>query len=176
MTAAARLRALEKATDDYIASFSSDFFAQSPFASLEIFADGTFSRLLENANGTAEEFAVIFNTMGEVAKDVFNFIDQMGQRNFENEISRLEQSKNIALEFAGENTAGREEIERQYDERRKAIQEKQAKAQKETALFNAIIGTAQAVVTTLASTPMPAAIPLIALIGAIGAAQIALMI
>jgi hypothetical protein len=167
--------ALRLETEKFIQGFQSDFFQQSPFASLEIFANGTFDRLLENADTTAEKFAVVFNTVAEVAKDVFNFINQLQQRNFENERARLEQSKNVALQFAGENTAGREEIERQYEEKRIVLQKRQAKAQKEQAIFGATIGTAQGIVSTIAQLGMPAAIPLIALISAIGAAQIALI-
>jgi hypothetical protein len=96
----------------------------------------------------------------------------LSQANYEAQYSRLEQQKNIAVQFAGDSTTAQAEIERQYEERRKQIQIRQAKAQKDQAIFNIGVDTAQAVVATLAQTPPPAGLPLAALVSAIGLAQL----
>jgi len=80
-----------------------------------------------------------------------------------------------AIKFAGESASAKEEIERQYDQRRRAIAQREAKAKQKQAIFNIAIDTAQAIVATLAKTPPPAGIPLALLMGAIGAAQIAMV-
>jgi len=67
--------------------------------------------------------------------------------------------------MAGGSASAREEIERQYDERRRAIQRREAEAQKRLAIFNILINTAQAVVSALPNIPLSIAI------GVIGAVQ-----
>jgi len=87
----------------------------------------------------------------------------------EQQLANLEKEYQTALLFAGESTVAREELERQYDERRKVIQRRQAQQQKQLAIFNILVNTAQGVVSALASTPPN--IPLSIAIGAIGALQ-----
>ena len=144
------------------------------------FIDGTFANLMKGAaEDSAKEFAVAFNTISEGAQQAFNFIDGLSGRNFENQLSRLEQQKEIELTFAGDSTAAREEIERQYEEKRREIQIKQAKAEKKQAIFNSIINTAQAVISTWAQVPKVdfgvSAGALAAIVAGIGAAQTALI-
>ena len=111
----------------------------------------------------------------EVGQEAFAFLQQNQEAYFENQLYNLEQERDIAIQFAGDSTAAREEIERQYEEKRRAIQQQQAKAEKDQALFNIAIDTAQAIVATLAKTPPPAGIPLALAVGAIGAAQLAVV-
>jgi len=77
------------------------------------------------------------------------------------------EGKDVRL-FAGESTTAKEEIERQYEERRKRIQRQQAESQKKLAMFNIAINTAQAI---MAAAPK---IPLMVAMGIIGAAQLAM--
>lgn len=158
------------------------FLKNAGFGSLTTLMDGSFEQMLagldsieDKGERTRKKFALYFNQIADIAKDAFAMINQFSQQNFEQQYDRLEIQKEVAIGFAGESAAAKEEIERQYEEKRKVIARKQAKAQKETALFNAIIGTAQGIVTTIANVGFPGAIPLIALIGAIGAAQIAMI-
>jgi len=83
----------------------------------------------------------------------------------------LEKRKEVEIRFAGESTTARAEIERKYDAERKRIQREQAKQQKEIALFNAIINTAQGITAALAEGSYALAI----VIAALGAVQIALI-
>jgi hypothetical protein len=113
--------------------------------------------------------------VSEAFQQAFNTIAESGQASFDREYERLEQQKEISLLFAGDSATAKEEIERQYDERRKAIQRRQAESEKRLAMFNIATNTAQAIIATLAKTPPPAGIPLAVAVGAIGAAQLALV-
>ena len=110
-----------------------------------------------------------FNNIVNVANRAFGIITALSDASFQKQYDNLERQKEVALQFAGESTTAREEIERQYEEKRKAIEQRQAKAKKEQALFNITVDTASAVVQALPN------IPLAVVIGALGAAQLALV-
>lgn len=146
---------LQKSTETFISSFSSDFISQNPFSELMKFADGSFDLLLEGADTTEEKFAVMFNGITEAAQQTFNVLSSLSQENFTQQYESLERQKEIALQFAGESVTAREEIKRQYEEKRKSIQRREAQAQKDLALFNIGINTAQAAVSAYASQLVP---------------------
>lgn len=166
------MRKLRKETETFLSGFTDDFVKNSPLSGLMVFADGTFETLMKGADTSSERFALAFNTIAESAQQAFSFIDSLSQANFEAQYSRLEQQKNWAIQFAGDSTTAQAEIERQYEERRKQIQIKQAKAQKDQAIFNIGVDTAQAIMATASQLGFPAAIPMISLISALGLAQL----
>ena len=152
---------LTKWLDDFKKGFQEDFISNSGFSKLfKLFED--FDKLKEN--GTATALAI-----SEAFQEAFNTISNASKANFDAEYSRLEQQKTVSLQFAGESAAAKEEIERQYEARKKEIQRREAENQKRLALFNIVINTAQAVI---AAAPK---IPLMVLMGAIGAAQLAMV-
>lgn len=171
----ALLLKLRNATDDYLSSFSGDFLNNSELGSFTQFFDGTFDALLIGATTTEEKFAVTFNAIAESAKQAFSFIDQLGGENFDSQYARLEERKNIELQFAGESVAAQEAIEAEYESKRKAIATKQAKAEKDKALFNTAINTAQAIVGFLANPGGVQGIGLSIAAGVMGAAQLAMI-
>jgi hypothetical protein len=79
------------------------------------------------------------------------------------------------MQFAGESTAAKEEIEKQYEEKRKEIQRREAESQKRLAIFNIAVNTAQAIVAAVAKSPLTFGLPFSAIAAAIGAAQIAMV-
>lgn len=160
---------LQKATEDFLKGITASTLSDFGLGSLNQFFDGSFKKLLDGANTVQEQFAVTFNAITSVAQEAFAFLNQNSQAYFDAQYARLDRQKEVELGFAHDNAAGKEEIERQYEEKKREIRIKEAKAQKEQALFNAIINTAQAVVAALPN------IPLSILIGALGAAQIALI-
>lgn len=190
------LEQLKQATEEYLSGFSKDFISNSPLKSLSKFADGSFSKLFEGAklfdeqfekakaNGEdvsrvfSQKFAVSFNAIADGAKEAFDFIGQISQQKFEEQLQRLDAEKEYQLQFAGDNAAAKEEIERQFEAKRAEIQKKQAKAQKKQAIFNAVINTGQAIVSTLAQAPGGAISKGLqaAIVGALGAAQIAAIV
>ena len=167
---------------NYIQSFGQEFFGNAGFGEtfdffLRMDQDGKtmFDKLGDLADGSVEKFAATFQAISESAQEMYNFISQASQANFDAEYARLEEQKEVALMFAGESTAAREEIERQYEERRKQIARREAKAKKEQAIMNIAIDTAQAIIGLWVSPGFPAAIPLSVAVGALGAAQIAMV-
>ena len=152
----------KKAVEDYIATFKESFMNEAGFPTL-------FKVLNDEIAGFGDNWRTTFLAIGEIAKEAFEFISEASNANFENEYSNLEKQKNVALLFAGDSASAREEIERQYEERQRAIRRREFQAQKATALFNIAINTAQGIVSALASTPPN--VPLSIAIGAIGAIQ-----
>lgn len=118
-------------------------------------------------------FAVTFNAIAEAAQQAFNFIDQFAQARFEAQLQRLQQERDIAIMFAGDNVAAQEAINEQFEAQQRQLQREQAERDKRNALFNIAINTAQGVVAALASVPPN--VPLSITIGAIGALQAALV-
>jgi tape measure domain-containing protein len=127
---------------------------------------------LEESKGFWEQYG---QEVTDLSQELINTLAEISNQRFETQLANLEKERDIAILFAGESASAREEIERQYEERRAQIQKRQAEAQKKLAIFNIITDTAQAVIATLAQTPPPAGIPLAVLVGAIGAAQLALV-
>lgn len=162
-------KSLKDATNEFIKSFSEGFLADAGLGSLEKFFDGTFERLLAGAEDFGQEFGVVFLSITEAAQEAFNFVNKLQESQTEAQLGRLQKEKDTALQFAGESASAREEIERQYDERRRDIQRRAAEQHKQNAIFNILINTAQGIVSALASTPPN--VPLSIAIGAIGAVQ-----
>lgn len=175
------LQKSREATEDFINKLSSGQLEKSlnsiGLSSAKMFLDfdkngqSTFDKLFEGADTLAEKFALTFQGIGDVAQDIFGKIMEMSNQNFENEYNNLSRQKEISLLFAGESASAREEIERQYDVRQREIKRRQAQAEKRQALFNIAVDTAQAIVATLARTPLPAGLPLVIATGALGAIQ-----
>jgi len=167
---------------NYIQSFGQEFFSNAGFGEtfdffLRMDQDGKtmFDKLGELADGSVEKFAATFQAISETAQEAFNFISEASQKNFDAEYERLEQQKEVALMFAGDSTAAREQIEEQYEQKRKEIARREAKAKKQQAIMNIAIDTAQAIVAAVAKSPLTGGLPWSAIAAAIGAAQIAMV-
>lgn len=98
----------------------------------------------------------------------------------EQEINRIERLAEIGAITKEESEARKRESEKrtkekndQLEKQKEALQEKQAKWQKANAITQAAISTAVGIMQTIATVGFPIAIPLIAAIGILGAAQIA---
>jgi len=173
---AAALQKLQQATEAYIAKFTgSSFFADLGLSSLEVFTKieengkTMFDNLYAGANTAGEKFAVVFNSVTEVAQQAFAFLQQNQQKYYDAQFANARKEYELNLKFAGDGAAAKEELDKQYEERQREIRIRQAKAAKETALFNAIVNTAQAVVGALPNYILAAAV------SALGAVQIALI-
>lgn len=132
----------------------------------------TFKLLSEGLDKYGDNVAAKTVVIMEAFQEMFNFINQMSQENFEAEKQRLEEQTKIALAFAGDSDTARAEIERQAEEKRKQIQRREFQAKKQQAIFNIAIDTAQAIAATIGRTGF-FGIPLTAIVAALGAAQIA---
>lgn len=152
---------------DFKAGFKEDFISNSGFSKL-------FS-LFENFDKLKGDGVATALAISEAFQEAFNTIANASQQNFDAEYSRLEQQKNVSMQFAGESTAAKEEIEKEYERRKKEIQKREAEAQKRLAIFNIGINTAQAIMAAVAESPLTFGLPFSAVAAAIGAAQIAMV-
>lgn len=152
---------------DFKDGFKQDFITNSGFS--KIF------ELIENFDKLKTDGVATALAISEAFQQAFNTISKSSQANFDAEYSRLEQQKNVSLQFAGESATAKEEIEKQYEVRKKEIQKREAEAQKRLAIFNIAINTAQAIAATFAKSGLIGGLPLAAIMATIGAAQIAMV-
>ena len=145
---------------DFREGFQDDFWANSGFDKINF--------IIENFDKLKESGTDMALAMSEAFQQAFNTISEFSNANYQQMYSNLERQRDVSILFAGESTTAREEIERQYEERRKRIQRQQAESQKRLAMFNIAINTAQAI---MAAAPK---IPLMIAMGVIGAAQLAM--
>jgi tape measure domain-containing protein len=150
---------------------------ENPLSSVEESAKKAmeqFSKLfIPTDNDVTKNWKDSFQEWSSVAQDAIQTVQDAQTMQIEKQLYDLERAKNIAILFAGESASAREEIERQYDQKRRQILERQARQDKAYAIVNSIINTAQGVVAALTSTPPN--IPLSIAVGIIGAAQTALI-
>ena len=159
----------KKEIDGFLKSFQEGFFSDAGLPTL-------FKVLNDEIAGFGDNFAVTFEVLTQIAQEAFKFISEASNANFANEYSNLEKQKEVALMFAGDSESAREEIERQSAIRRRGIARREFEAKKQQALFNIAIDTAQAIVATLARTPLPAGLPFVIATSVIGAAEAALVL
>lgn len=156
-----KLRELLK---EFKQGFIDDFADQSGFGKfLDILSGG-----LDKFEGDAVATAL---AVSDAFQEAFNTINELSNQSFENEYLNLEKRKETALMFAGDSATAQSEIERQAEEQRRAIAEREFKAKKKQALFNIAIDTAQAVMAQLASTPLPLGSGFVLTILGLGALQ-----
>ena len=154
----------------YFKGFVDSFANESGFS--EIFK--VMDLLNQNFETAEEKAKVVGLAISEAFQQAFNTISASSDANYQRMYDNLERQRDTSILFAGESTTARQEIERQYEERRRRIQRQQAESQKRLAMFNIATNTAQAIMAVFAKTPPPAGIPLALLVGAIGAAQLAM--
>jgi len=157
---------LEK-TSQYLQSFYDQFGSESGMPTL-------FKVLNKEIEGFGDDWKTTAVAMMEIGQELTNTLTKQSEARFNAEYARLEQQKNVSIAFAGSSATARAEIEKQYEEKRKVIQRRQAEAEKRQALFNIAVNTAQAIVATLGKTGF-AGIPLSLIVGALGAAQLAMV-
>jgi len=160
------IEALEKAMRNYAKGFEDTFVNNAGFKT-------TFDILNGNIIGFGSNVAVTALAITESFQEMFNFISQMSQENFDAQKERLRQETEIALAFAGDSQTAQEEIKRQAAEKEREIARREFNAKKQQAKFNIGIDLAQAVMATFARLGFPAGVPLAAIMTAIGLAQIA---
>jgi TP901 family phage tail tape measure protein len=129
--------------------------------------DGTkFLKLFDGKKLETEEYVDIAL---EASKGLVNAFSHDYNRDLVNLKTKEEQ----ALLLVGDNTAAQEEIKIRFAEKEAEIRRKQAQQERNQAIFSIIINTAQAIVKTASTVGLPAAIPLMIAMGAIGAIQVA---
>lgn len=144
----------------------------------EIFGQ-EFGNLFDQLTNDVEEFAV----KGKLSLEDFantgiagiRSIDEAFRIGTENRIASLELEKQAQVDIAGTNAVARLAIEKDYNDRIREEKKKQARIDKAAAAFEIVINTAVAVSKATAQTGL-FGLPLIPIIVALGAAQLAAVI
>ena len=156
-----KAKELLKFNEDFQKGFIDDFVSNSGF-------DKVFE-LIENFDKLKVDGVSTALAISEAFQQAFNTISQMSDANYQQMYSNLERQRDTSIMFADDSATARAEIERVYEESRKAIAKRKAESDKKLAIFNAVVNTAQAVVAALPNYVNAA------IVAAIGAAQIALI-
>ena len=135
-----------------------------------------FDELGEMYGVDASKFTALFddkkNTTGDFVDaglEAFKGLYNAQAHNYDEDIRLARESAEIQMRFAGDNVKRKEDLQRQLAEKERKIRRKQAEDEKNQAIFNAIIGTAQGIAGALPNIPLAVAV------GLIGAVQIALI-
>lgn len=170
---------LKKGIDDYFQSISEQSLSDLGFDSLKQVFDGSIKELfisidklkalgkIDEQEAGFKKFAAAFAVVGEAAKDAYNFIDQVQEQQFQNQLFRLDKEKEVALQFAGSSATARQKIEEDFDRKTRDLENKRAQQQKKKAVFDSIVNTAVGITAALAKANIPLAIA----IGVLGALQ-----
>jgi hypothetical protein len=155
----------------YLKSFLTDFTSASGFTE-------TFKMLQGEIEGFGENWQTTTVAIMESTQEMFNFISNASQANFDAEYSRLEEQKNISLQFAGDSASAKKKIDEDYEKKKKEIANRENKAKQKQAMFNIAIDTAQAIMSIWSHSPDPSGISqgiMTGIISALGLAQIAMV-
>jgi len=129
-------------------------------------------QLLQNSLDYTKQISdLIFSAMKQSNQNKLDDLQQKGNE----EIALLDSQlakKEISQEIYNERKT---QIEKKQKEEEKKIRLEQYKLEKQQAIINITISTAESIAKTLASVGLPAGIPLIAIASALGLAQIALV-
>lgn len=126
-------------------------------------------KTIENEEKIREEKRRTRDEIIALTQTAFNFISDINSQQLEN----LEAQKEYELSLVGDNETKKAAIERKYDQKAREIKRRQAIADKAQGIFNAAINTATAI--TAALTIPVVGIALAALVGVLGAIQIAII-
>jgi hypothetical protein len=134
-------------------------------------------KVLDDVSATAEEqsqarlenLQAITQTVASGISTISNAIFAADTQRRQEELAALSAQQEEELRLAGDNEQKKDLIRQKYAIKEREIKRKQAEADKRKAIFDAIVGTAVAVIGALPN------FVLAAIVGALGAAQIALI-
>lgn len=112
-----------------------------------------------------EEFYI--ETLSVIGHEYF----ERQRMQYDNEMAQLAELRDHELAAAGDNARAKEQINKKFNEKEKQLKREQAERDRDQALFGIGINTAQAVMATLARTPLPAGAPFVGLTVAAGLIQ-----
>ena len=159
----------------YMRSFVDEFMGNMGLSEVLPLFDGPeslFARMQKGMAFTKESWKEDTVQMMEGFQEVFNFISNASQSNFDAEYARLESQKDIAITFAGDSASAKKKIEEDFDKKKREIANREAKAKKKQAMFNIAIDTAQAAIGSLRMDPTGI---MAIVISAMGALQLGLV-
>jgi hypothetical protein len=138
------------------------------------------SKTTEEAQKRAETQKMIqdqlLNGIGQGISTIFQIIGNLEKQAAEKEIEQLERLRDAQLQQAeqfGASEEKKEAIRAEFEKKKEAAQKKAAQKAKALALAQAAIDIALSIIKVFASVPTPAAPAVAAIVGAIGALQLA---
>ncbi|MCH5305075.1 MAG: phage tail tape measure protein [Rikenella sp.] len=138
---------------------------------------------LEKGKDAIDKWKMALQAVGEAFTAVSNLMSAAEQREFKNYEKTQNKKKKLLERQLKAGTISQERyndavqrIDEETDAKREEMELKQAKRQKLMAIFQAGVNTALAIMMTSAELGWPAAIPFVAAVSALGAAQIAAII
>lgn len=165
------LKAQEQAFRKFAGDFADSMGFSDTFDFLLDEKDGkTLFDRLKDGEAKWNDYALAITT---VMQDAYNFISEQSKIRFDNEYTRLEEQKELAIKNAGDSASAKEQIELEYEKKRKEIATREAKAKKKQAMFNIALDTAQAVMASWAKSGFPWMSIAAAAMGAIQIAMVA---
>lgn len=168
-------QAILKKKMEFMKSYVDEFVGKMGFTeAFKLFdgKDSLFARMQKGMAFTKESWKEDSVQMMEGFQEVFNFISNASQANFDAEYARLESQKDIAISFAGDSASAKKKIEEDFDKKKREIANREAKAKKKQAMFNIAIDTAQAAIGSLRIDPTGI---MAIVISAMGALQLGLV-
>jgi len=127
-----------------------------------------------------EKVVGLYQQGTQATMDVLNSRWEREDMRREEQMTKLEQQMNQEIELAGDNEARKEEIYAAFNEKQKQMEAEQAQANRRRAIFEKAmaatqvgIDTARAVMKAVAVSPLTGGLPFSAIVGGIGAIQLA---
>ncbi len=155
-----------KSVNEYATSFFSEFVNNSGFQTL-------FDVLGGKIKDFGTDWKTTFLAISEITQETLAFLDKNSEAYFQAERDRLDERYDNEIELAGDNQAAKDDIDRQYEAKKREIAIRQAKHDKQMAMFKIGIDTAQAIMGLWINPGFPQAIPMAIAVTALGALQMA---
>jgi hypothetical protein len=127
----------------------------------------------ETAQNIRDSFAETFEAIGRIATEVTSNIFDIINNKRKAELDSLKKWEDERLAYVKGNAEAEALVRLQAEQKRVEIEKKQAKDARAKAIFDVKVNTATAIIKQLATTPLPKGAPLVALISALGATQLA---
>lgn len=175
-----KLLELKAASNNFARSFTDEFASNSGFDNLLASLDpddpnSLYSKIKAGNAFSKENWKATTVDIMESAQEMYNFLNQNSEANFNKEKQRAQSQYDVSLKYAGDNKEAQEKLSLDLEAKKKDIANREAKAKQKQAIFNIAIDTAQAIIGLWAKPGFPAAIPLAIAVGALGAAQIGMV-
>jgi hypothetical protein len=148
------IKELSEETKRYLKTFIDDFSSNAGLKNLIDSFDindenSLFSKIKDGLAFTKENWQATTVDIVESAQEMYNFINNASQANFDAEKERLQAQYDVAVGFANGNKEAEEKLAKDLEAKKKDIANREAKAKKQQAIYNIAIDTAQAVVAAL---------------------------
>lgn len=150
--------------------------SQSYYKTQEEFARLAGEKDLERLAEVEERRRAIMEETYNFGRNLADAAFEISRNNTQADLDNLEAKKEQELKLVGDNEQAKAFIQAKFDRQQAALKNKQAKQDRDEALFNIVIDTATSIIRTGAQLGYPAAIPFVALAAAAGAVQAAVVL